>query len=150
MANIVQLMGRLTRDVELRYLENNNAVARFTLAVDKGLSKEKKEEMEMQGKPTADFISCQAWGKTAEFINNYTEKGSRIAVVGRIQTGSYEKDGQMVYTTDVLVQNVEVIDWKNSNFQNGNNSTVANNATFEDQLDYPNDFDPTEDNRIPF
>src|SRR5574344_2839770 len=147
MANIVVLSGRLTRDAELRYLENNNAVARFTLAVDKNLSREKRQEMEAKGQPTADFISCQAWGKTAEFINNYTEKGSRIAVVGRIQTGSYEKDGQMVYTTDVLVQSVEVIDWKNSNFQNRNNSTVANNATFEEQLDYSNDFVPTEDNR---
>ena len=158
--NNTQLLGRLVRNADFNKFDNNS-VARFTLAVDKGLSKEKKEEMEMQGKPTADFISCQAWGKTAEFINNYTEKGSRIAVVGRIQTGSYEKDGQMVYTTDVLVQNVEVIDWKNSNFQNGNiqngynkgyaiDATVANNATVEEQLDYPNDFDPTEDNRIPF
>ena len=143
MANRVVLTGRLTRDAEFNKFDNN-AVARFTLAVDKGLSKEKKEEMEALGKPTADFIQCQAWGKTAEFINNYTEKGSRIAVVGRIQTGSYEKDGQMVYTTDVLVQNVEVIDWKNSNFRNGNNSN--SNGEFE----YQNDFDPTEDNRIPF
>ena len=141
--NNVTLLGRLVRNADFNKFDNNS-VARFTLAVDKGLSREKKEEMEAFGKPTADFIQCQAWGKTAEFINNYTEKGSRIAVVGRIQTGSYEKDGQMVYTTDVLVQNVEVIDWKSSNFQNGNNSN--SNGEFE----YQNDFDPTENNRIPF
>ena len=141
--NNVTILGRLVRNADFNKFDNN-AVARFTLAVDKGLSKEKKEEMEALGKPTADFIPCQAWGKTAEFINNYTEKGSRIAVVGRIQTGSYEKDGQMVYTTDVLVQNVEVIDWKNSNFQNGNNSNSNG------ELDYSNNFDPAKDNRIPF
>ena len=141
--NNVTLLGRLVRNADFNKFDNNS-VARFTLAVDKGLSREKKEEMEAFGKPTADFIQCQAWGKTAEFINNYTEKGSRIAVVGRIQTGSYEKDGQMVYTTDVLVQNVEVIDWKNSNFQNGNNSNSNG------ELDYSNNFDPAKDNRIPF
>lgn len=150
MANIVVLSGRLTRDPELRYLENNNAVARFTLAVDKGLSKEKKEEMEMQGKPTADFIQCQAWGKMAESLVKYSGKGLRVLINGRIQTGSYEKDGQRIYTTEVIANNIEYIDWKNSNFQNGNNSTVANDATVADQLDYSSDFDPTEDNRIPF
>ena len=149
MANIVVLSGRL-RDPELRYLENNNAVARFTLAVDKNLSKEKRQEMEAKGQPTADFINCQAWGKMAESLVKYSGKGLRVLVNGRIQTGSYEKDGQRIYTTDVIANNIEYVDWKNSNFQNGNNSTVANNATFEEQLDYSNDFDPTEDNRIPF
>ena len=148
--NNVVLMGRLTRDAEVKYLENNNAVARFTLAVDKGLSKEKKEEMEALGKPTADFINCQAWGKMAESLVKYSGKGLRVLINGRIQTGSYEKDGQRIYTTDVIANNIEYVDWKNSNFQNQNNSTVANNATFEEQLDYSNDFDPTEDNRIPF
>ena len=129
--NNVTLLGRLVRNADFNKFDNNS-VARFTLAVDKGLSKEKKDEMEAFGKPTADFIACQAWGKTAEFINNYTEKGSRIAVVGRIQTGSYEKDGQMVYTTDVLVQNVEVIDWKNKTDN------------------YQSDFKESKDTRIPF
>ena len=161
MANIVVLTGRLVADAELRYLENNNQVARFTLAVDKNLSKDKKQEMEAKGQPTADFINCQAWGKMAESLVKYSGKGLRVLVNGRIQTGSYEKDGQRVYTTDIVANNIEYIDWKNSNFQNGNNSngynkgyaidaTVANNATVEEQLDYSNDFDPTEDNRIPF
>lgn len=118
MANIVVLSGRLTRDVELKYLDNNNQVARFTLAVDKGLSKDKKQEMENQGKQTADFINCQAWGKIAENINQYTGKGLRVLIQGRIQTGSYEKDGQTVYTTDVVVSNIEYIDWKDSNSNN--------------------------------
>src|SRR5574344_2708816 len=138
MANIVVLSGRLARDPELKYLQggNNTAVARFTLAVDKNLSKEKRQEMESKGQPTADFINCQAWGKMAESLVKYSGKGLRVLVNGRIQTGSYEKDGQRIYTTDVIANNIEYLDWKNSNFQNGNNSTVANNATFEEQLDY--------------
>ena len=152
MANTVILLGRLVADANLKYLQggNNTAVARFTLAVDKNLSKEKRQEMESKGQPTADFIQCQAWGKMAESLEKYSGKGLRVLVNGRIQTGSYEKDGQRIYTTDVIANNIEYLDWKNSNIQNGNNSTVANNATFEEQLDYPDDFDPTEDDRIPF
>lgn len=150
--NNVILLGRLVADANLKYLQggNNTAVARFTLAVDKGLSKEKRQEMEAKGQPTADFINCQAWGKMAESLVKYSGKGLRVLLNGRIQTGSYEKDGQRIYTTEVIANNIEYIDWKNSNFQNGNNSTVANNATFEEQLDYSNDFDPTEDSKIPF
>ena len=133
--NNVVLTGRLTRDAEVRTLDNNNQVARFTLAVDKGLSKEKKEEMEMQGKLTADFINCQAWGKIAENINKYTGKGLRVLVNGRIQTSSYEKDGQTVYRTDVVVSNIEYIDWKDSN----------NNDYQENQQ-----YKPVNDSRIPF
>lgn len=152
MANTVILLGRLVADANLKYLQggNNTAVARFTLAVDKNLSKEKRQDMESKGQQTADFINCQAWGKMAESLVKYSGKGLRVLLNGRIQTGSYEKDGQRIYTTEVIANNIEYIDWKNSNFQNGNNSTVANNATFEEQLDYSNDFDPTEDNRIPF
>ena len=136
MANIVVLTGRLTRDPELRYLDNNNQVARFTLAVDKGLSKEKKEEMEMQGKATADFINCQAWGKMAESLVKYSGKGLRVLVNGRIQTGSYEKDGQTVYTFDVVVSNIEYLDWKDGNNNNNNNETQQ--------------YKPVNDSRIPF
>ena len=132
--NNVQLLGRLTRDAELKYLDNNQ-VARFTLAVDKGLSKDKKEEMESQGKATADFINCQAWGKIAENISKYTGKGLRVLVNGRIQTSSYEKDGQTIYRTDVVVSNIEYIDWKDSN----------NNNNQENQQ-----YKPVNDSRIPF
>lgn len=108
--NNVNLIGRLTRDPELRYTTSGMAVVRFNLAVDRRMSKEKKQEAEAQNQPTADFISCTAWNKTAELLANYTQKGSKIAVEGRIQTGSYEKDGQRVYTTDVIVNQIEFLD----------------------------------------
>ena len=144
--NNVQLTGRLTRDPEIRYVQanGNTAVVRFILAVDKNLSREKKQEMELRNQPTADFINCVAWGKLGENIVKYTGKGLRVLINGSIQTGSYEKDGQRVYTTEVLINNVEFIDWKDSNFQNGNNSTI------DEDFEYSEDFDPTEDKRIPF
>ena len=139
--NNIQLMGRLTREPEVRYLESGTSVARFTLAVDKNLSKEKREEMESKGQPTADFINCQAWGKLGETIAKYSGKGLRLLVNGRIQTGSYEKDGERRYTTDVVVNSLQIIDWKNS-------STNTNNTETYD--DFEDGFDVTEDDRIPF
>lgn len=117
--NNVSILGRLTRDPDLRYVQGGQngqtAVARFTVAVDRGLSKEKRQEMESQNKPTADFISCVAWGKLAENLSRFSGKGLRVAVEGRLETGSYEKDGRTVYTTDVRASNVEFIDWKDQN-----------------------------------
>lgn len=156
--NNVQILGRLAKDAELRYLKNNNAVARFTLAVDKNLSKDKRDELEAKGQPTADFINCQAWNYTAENIAKYSGKGLRVLVNGRINTGSYEKNGQRVYTTDVVANNIEFIDWanadnnSNSNFQNGNNS----NGSFEKETNWNNfneefEYNENEDKgRIPF
>lgn len=96
--NNVSLMGRLTRDAEVRYTQEGKAVARFTLAVDRG------------GKDAgADFISCVAFGKTAEIIERYTAKGRQICLEGRINTGKYEKDGRTVYTTDVAANRVYLI-----------------------------------------
>lgn len=95
--NITILTGRLTKDPAMR-ATNETTVARFTLAVDR--------EFKRDGN-NADFISCVAFGKTAEFIEKYFTKGSKMNVVGRIQTGSYEKEGKKVYTTDVIVNNVE-------------------------------------------
>ena len=111
--NNVVLIGRLVRDPELRYLPNGgNATARFTLAVDKQLSREKKAEMESKGQPTADFINIVVWGKQAENCSNYLTKGSQCAVSGRIQTGSYEaKDGTKRYTTDVVAERVQFLEW---------------------------------------
>lgn len=108
--NKVILMGRLTRDPEVRYGgANNSAVARFSLAVDRRIKREGDEQ-------TADFISCVAFGKTAEFLEKYARKGTKFVVEGRIQTGSFtNKDGQKVYTTDVVVENVEFAESKNSN-----------------------------------
>lgn len=96
--NQVCLLGRLVKDIELRYTNSNTAYCKFTLAVNRRFKQE--------GQPTADFISCMAWGKTAEFCSKHFAKGSQMAIEGRIQTGNYEKDGQKVYTTDVIVEGV--------------------------------------------
>lgn len=113
--NNVVLIGRLTRDPELRYIPGNGtAVTKFNLAVDKGLSKEKKQEMQSKNQPTADFINIVVWGKMAENCANFLQKGRLVAVQGRIQTGSYDdKDGKKVYTTDVVASNVEFLEWGN-------------------------------------
>ena len=124
--NNVVLIGRLTRDPELRYTaESGNAMCSFTIAVDRGLSRDKKQEMEAKGQPTADFIRIVAWGKTAELCGNYLQKGLQTAVQGRIQTGSYtNQQGQRVYTTDVVAERVNFIEWpdssKNMGYQNQN------------------------------
>ena len=109
--NKVILMGRLTRDPDVRYSngEDAMAVARFTLAVDRRMARNK------DGEQTADFISCVAFRKTAEFIEKYFRQGTRMVISGRIQTGSYtNRDGQKVYTTDVVVEEVEFAESKAS------------------------------------
>ena len=121
--NNVILIGRLTRDPELRYIPGSGvAVCNFTLAVDKGLSKEKKEEMEAKNMPTADFIRITVWGKMAENSANYLAKGLLTAVQGRIQTRTYEDNGEKRYAVDVVATNVEFLEWKDSkrNNQQGN------------------------------
>lgn len=125
--NSVSLMGRLTRDPEVRYTANTQmANARFVVAVNRKLSKEKRQEAENNGYPTADFISCVAWGKTAENIGNYFKKGQRIAVSGHIQTGSYEnQQGQRIYTTDVVVDSFDFVE---SNKDNNTNQGYSNPA----------------------
>lgn len=113
--NNVNLIGRLTKDPELRYLANGNntAVATFTLAVDRNLSKDKREEAVRKGQATADFIKCKAWGKTAETVANYLAKGKLVGITGRIETGSYEaKDGTRRYTTEVVVYNLDILEWQ--------------------------------------
>lgn len=105
--NKVILMGRLTRDPEVRH-NGDMAVARYTLAVDRRFKREGDEQ-------TADFINCVAFGKAGEFTEKYLRKGTKIAIVGRIQTGSYtNKDGVKVFTTDVVVEEQEFAESKNS------------------------------------
>ncbi len=113
--NRVILMGRLTRDPNVSYAQkDNSAIARFTLAVDRRVSRTND-----QNQQTADFISCVSFGKTAEFVEKYLRQGTKVALEGRIQTGSYtNRDGQKVYTTDVMVDNVEFAESKNA--QGGN------------------------------
>ena len=107
--NKVILIGRLTKDVEIRYA-GETAVSRYSLAVDRKYKRE--------GEPTADFINCVAFGKSGEFAEKYLKKGMKIAVTGRIQTGSYtDKDGKKVYTTDVIVEEHEFCESKGSNEQ---------------------------------
>lgn len=111
--NSVVLIGRLCRDPELKYLPNGGtAVCKFSIAVDKQLSREKKQEMESAGQPTADFINIVVWGKMGENSANYLKKGRNVAIQGRIQTGSYTAaDGNKRYTTDVVAERVQFIDW---------------------------------------
>lgn len=106
--NKVVLMGRLTRDPDIRYSQGEKAtcIARYTLAVDRRFKRE--------GEQSADFISCVAFGKSGEFVEKYLHKGTKIAIAGRLQTGSYEKDGQRIYTTDVVVEEHEFAESKAS------------------------------------
>ena len=109
--NKVILMGRLTRDPEVRYSQGDNAmaIARNTLAVDRRFNRNNNDEN------SADFIGCVAFGKSAEFAERYLHKGTKIVATGRIQTGSYvNKDGVKVYTTDVVVEDQEFAESKNS------------------------------------
>lgn len=114
--NNVNLVGRLTKDPELKYIPGSGtAVANFTLAIDRGLSKDKKKELEAQGKPTADFIRTVVWGKQAENCANYLKKGRLVAVSGSIRTSSSRDDsGKMNYYTDVNAYKVEFLEWGNS------------------------------------
>lgn len=100
--NNVSLTGRTTDYIEVRYTQSQKAVTRFTLAVNRDVKKD-------DGTREADFITCVAWGKTAELLGKYVQKGDRIGVVGRIQTGSYEKDGRKIYTTEVIVEKLEFL-----------------------------------------
>ena len=112
--NRVILMGRLTRDPEVRYTqgERSMAVARYTLAVDRRFRRD--------GEATADFISCVSFGRTAEFAEKYFRQGLKVIVTGRIQTGSYtNKEGQKVYTTDVVVEDQEFAESKAAGANNG-------------------------------
>lgn len=123
--NKVVLIGRCTRDPEVRYSqgENATAVARYTLAVDR--------QFKRDGDQSADFINCIAFGKRGEFAEKYLRKGTKIAVVGRIQTGSYtNKDGQKVYTTDIVVDEHEFVESKATSQQNGNGSAPVSSDGF--------------------
>lgn len=104
--NKIVLIGRLVSDPEIRYSQQTNtAIARYTLAVDRMFKRD--------GEPQADFIRCVTFGKPAEFAENYLYKGIKIAVTGRIQTGSYtNRDGQKVYTTDVVAESQEFCERK--------------------------------------
>ncbi|NBI08389.1 single-stranded DNA-binding protein [Senegalia massiliensis] len=142
--NKVILIGRLTKDPELRFLPGNGtAVSTFTLAVDKNLSKDKKQEFELANKPTADFLRTVVWGRQAENCANYLAKGRLVAVEGRIETRNYENsEGQRVYITEVVAERVQFLEFGN---KDNNNSNSSNNG-------YGNmdGFQPVDDEDIPF
>lgn len=111
MINNVTLVGRLTKDVELRYTPSNVAVGTFTLAVNRAFKND-------NGEREADFINCVIWRKSAENLANFAKKGSQIGVTGRIQTRNYEnQQGQRVYVTEVVAENFALLDSRNGNQQ---------------------------------
>ena len=121
--NKVILMGRLTRDPEVRYSqgENSLAIARYTLAVDR--------RHQQNGEQAADFINIVAFGKAGEFAEKYLHKGTKMVISGRIQTGSYtNKDGQKVYTTEVVAEDQEFAESKNAGASNGGGFQEAGSA----------------------
>ena len=104
--NIVSLVGRLTKDLELRYTPSGVATVRFTIAVNRTFTGQ-------NGEKEVDFINCVAWRKQAENLANFQKKGNLIGIIGRIQTGSYEgQDGKRVYTTDVIADSIQFLDKK--------------------------------------
>lgn len=124
--NKVFEMGRLTKKIELKYSQGAEpiAVAAFSLAVD-GIKKD-----------DTDFISCKAFGKTAETLEKYTDKGTKILIEGRIKTGSYEKDGKKVYTTDVIVERFEFCESKSEKTEAKNDGFMSIPDTIEEELPF--------------
>lgn len=157
--NQVHLIGRLTKDIDLKKTQSGISVANFTLAINRPKQKDKEQE--------SDFISCIAWRSTADVLKNYTSKGSKIAVNGRIQTRNYEdKDGKRVYVTEVLVGDIEFLDGKDKtthqdsknnytaqpqsyDYTNNYESNYGNSYDFENQFNHSNNFDLNPDD-LPF
>ena len=129
--NKVILIGRTTKEIDLRRTTNGNAVVSFTLAVDNPFQKNE------EGKNTVDFINCVAWNKTAEIMDQYVSKGQKIAVEGRIQTRNYEdKDGKRVYITEVLVSNLEMLEYvKKDTVQEQNEDSYSTNVEQEEEYE---------------
>lgn len=129
--NKILLLGRLTKEPTVNYTPQQMAVSRFNIALDRG----KDKNGQSRG---TDFPNCVAFGRTAENLERFSGKGLRVQIEGHLQTGSYEKDGQKVYTTDVIVDRLEFIDWKN----NGQTEPEAPN-------EYPQGFAAI-DEEVPF
>lgn len=142
--NSVQLVGRLTKDPDVIYTDGGTSIARFTVACDRRFKKDSED--------SADFISCSAFGKTAEFMEKYFFKGKKIGLNGRIQTKSYtNRDGQKVYTTDVIVENVEFVESKGSVDDGGgyqlSSKPAPSSAVGDGFMNIP---DGVEDEGLPF
>ena len=134
--NKVILMGRLVRDPEVRYSQgaNQTAVARFSLAVDRKFKRE--------GEPEADFFNCTSFGKQAEFVEKYLHKGTKVVLSGRIQNNNYtNKDGQMVYAVQVMVEEIEFAESKNSGSSDGQSSAPASPSSNDGFMNIPDGID---------
>ena len=140
--NKVILIGRFTRDPEIRYTQSGTCSATFSIAVDR--------KYKQEGQPDADFPRVVAWGKTAEFIEKYFRQGMKIVIEGRIQTGKYtNKEGQTVYTTDVVAESVEFAESKSSGSGSGGKQS-SNKPKVDDDgwMDIPDGFES--DDGLPF
>ena len=141
--NKVLLIGRLTKDPELRYTQSGTAVASFTLAVNRRFSNQ-------SGEREADFINCVAWQKSAEFVANYFRKGQQMALEGRLQVRSYDgNDGQRRWVTEVVADQIEFVGSKNENgsgrqdYQNNNNASAGSSLGLGEEIVF-------DDNDLPF
>jgi single-strand binding protein len=140
--NKVILIGRFVRDPEIRYTTNDRCCANFSIAVDR--------KYKQEGQQDADFPRVIAWGKTAEFIEKYFRQGMKIVIEGRIQTGKYtNKEGQTVYTTDVVAESVEFAESKSA-ASNGNNSKPAESKPKIDEDGWMSIPDDVDDEGLPF
>lgn len=140
--NKVILIGRFVRDPEIRYTTNDRCCANFSIAVDR--------KYKQEGQQDADFLRVIAWGKTAEFIEKYFRQGMKIVIEGRIQTGKYtNKEGQTVYTTDVVAESVEFAESKSA-ASNGNNSKPAESKPKIDEDGWMSIPDDVDDEGLPF
>ena len=135
--NSINLIGRLTKDVELRYTSSGKAVANATLAVDRRFQKDK-----------TDFLNLVIWDKKAETLSNYTGKGSKIGVTGRVETDSYEKDGRRVYKTEIIVEDFTFLDSKND--RQGGGQQTANNSPYQPADEGYSQIDVDDSQDLPF
>ena len=143
--NSVQLIGRLTKDPEVRYgAQSQNAVARFSIAIDRGRDREGNDM-------GADFPNIVCFGKTAELVEKYLGKGRLVGISGRIRTGSYEKDGRKVYTTEVYADRVEFLDRGNASSEGGQSYTGGQSTPAQSSGPaVPEGFAQLTDDDIPF
>ncbi len=142
MINNVVLVGRVVKELDLKYIQSGKAVARFNLAVNRDFK-------DANGDQQADFPSCQVWGKTAEVMADNLRKGSLISIAGHIQTGSYDKDGQRVYTTDVVVEKFHFLEAKNDNANRSSNQQHQGNNQ-KNSSGYHQSADPFPGNNEPY
>ncbi|MCH4207362.1 MAG: single-stranded DNA-binding protein [Solobacterium sp.] len=131
MINRVVLVGRLTKDVEVRKTQSGLSVASFTVACDRRFSSHNQQEQGQSNQPTADFINCVAWRQSADFLGSYARKGAMVGVEGRIQTRNYnDKDGKKVYVTEIVCDNVSLLE-----------SRSQSQSRADNMLPVPNDND---------